>query len=89
MMYTRFMTRTQIYLPNEQINYFRQRAIRESVTVSEAIRRTFDECIPIKPKKNVGRVLVEMAIDAKKRGVKGPKDLATNLDKYLYGQDFR
>lgn len=34
---------------------------------------------------SVGRWLVSLAKKAEKFKVKGPKDLAGNLDKYLYG----
>jgi len=83
------MTRTQIYLPRDLINIFRQKAFEENISVSEAIRRALESCgQKKKTKKNAGKILLEMARDAERRGVKGPKDLASNVDKYLYGQDF-
>lgn len=33
------MTRTQIYLPDNQLQYLRKRAYEENVSVSEIIRR--------------------------------------------------
>ena len=36
---------------------------------------------------SAGEYLLEMAKEAKKLGFKGPKDLATNIDKYLYGSE--
>ena len=86
MVYNSFMTRTQIYLPQDLINIFRQRAFEENISVSEAIRRALESCeTKKKTQKNVGKILLAMAQDAEKRKIKGPKDLATNLDKYLYG----
>lgn len=37
--------------------------------------------------KNGGELLMAMAADAERLNAKGPKDLATNPDKYLYGSE--
>ena len=85
-MYNYLMTRTQIYLPYDQISYLRQRALAENTSVSEIIRRfVYDFGLKKGVQRNVGKILLAMAKDAEQRKVKGPKDLATNLDKYLYG----
>jgi hypothetical protein len=39
----------------------------------------------VKRKMAAGDFLLKMAQDAVRLGAKGPKDLATNPDKYLYG----
>lgn len=83
------MTRTQIYLPYDQISYLRQRALAENTSVSEIIRRVIEDSGPKKKTKiNAGKWLLSLAKLGEQRKVKGPKDLATNLDKYLYGQNF-
>lgn len=87
MMYDTFMDRTQIYLPHQTIVDFRQRAFEEGVSVSEIIRRTIINCEPKKKlKKNAGEILLALARLGERNKVKAPKDLASNIDKYLYGQ---
>jgi len=57
MMYDTFMTRTQIYLRDDQMDYLRQKAFEEKTTVSEIIRRIIAEyMIKDKSKKDpIGR----------------------------------
>lgn len=86
------MQRTQLYLTQEQINWLKKTAKQESTTAAEINRRAIDICMTqpayIKMKKEqketLGEFLRKMALDAKKCNVHGPKDLATNTDKYLY-----
>lgn len=90
------MIRTQIYLPENQVTQLKQIAYKEDLSVSEIIRRTLEEKLTIKIKKgkdtkkkkykNAGAWLLSQARMAERRGWKGPKDLATNVDKYLYGE---
>ncbi|OGK23643.1 hypothetical protein A3A46_02205 [Candidatus Roizmanbacteria bacterium RIFCSPLOWO2_01_FULL_37_13] len=90
------MIRTQIYLPENQTEKLKELAYKQHISVSEVVRRTIDEKIiktkpsvkqkkTIKKYKNAGEWLLSMARDAERRGFKGPKDLASNVDKYLYG----
>lgn len=89
------MIRTQIYLPENQIARLKQLAYQEDISVSEIIRRTIKEKFTLKIKKsrvtkkrkykNAGEWLLSMAKEAERKGFKGPKDLASNVDKYLYG----
>lgn len=90
------MIRTQIYLPENQIEKLKEIAYRQKLSVSEIIRRTVDETIIRKKKtakvkkpktkyKNVGEWLLAQARMAERMHWRGPKDLATNMDKYLYG----
>lgn len=85
------MLRTQIYLPESQINFLKKIAYQEDVSLSEAIRRLIEERLKkvkkIRPKlQNPGSWLLSLAKKAKKLRVKGPKDLASRVDFYLYGQ---
>ena len=86
------MNRTQIYLQKTQLNELRKIAGNRSATVSEVVRGFIDEKIKeVQPSQlqNRGESLYESAKRISKMGTKGPKDLAKNLDKYLYGKDFR
>jgi len=74
-------------LPFDQISYLRQRAQEENTSVAEIIRRIIEDCEPNKKAKiNAGKWLLAQAQDAENRQVKGPNDLASNIDKYLYGE---
>lgn len=90
------MIRTQIYLQENQIDKLKEIAYQQKISVSEIIRRTLDEKLTEKSKKgkeikkkkyrNAGEWLLSQARMAERRGWKGPKDLASNVDKYLYGR---
>lgn len=85
------MLRTQIYLPENQVDILKALAYQEKVSVSEIIRNIIETELntPHKKiktaKKNAGQWLLLLAKEAKLHKVFGPKDLAANLDKYLYG----
>ena len=90
MVYALYMQRTQIYLPENQLGALRKEAFRHNTTVSEIVRNLID--------KDFGRLTKthkkhEALFDAAKRinklGVKGPRDLASKLDAYLYGGEKR
>ena len=65
----------------------KQQAQSRNITVSAIIRLIIEEKFRAKPKKSVQKheSLLEAARRVNKLGPKGPPDLATNLDKYLYG----
>ena len=87
------MIRTQVYLPKTDIDFLKELARANKSTMSEELRRSLNKIkqIKSKPQKkskakiSAGEYLLEMATQAKKLEFKGPKDLATNMDKYLYG----
>lgn len=90
MVYAYRMIRTQIYLPLNQLQLLKQTALEERTSVSEVIRRKLASPGTkvkrfAKPKKSVGESLLGLATLFEKKGVKGPKDLSKNMDKYLYG----
>ncbi|MBI4137985.1 MAG: hypothetical protein HY482_00080 [Candidatus Wildermuthbacteria bacterium] len=82
------MERTQIYLTKNQIKKLREAAKKKNTTVSGMVREAVDvqygSNVHIPPKQKV-ESLTEFAKRIRKMGFKGPKDLATNMDEYLYG----
>ena len=80
------MIRTQIYLPKDLYHHIDQVAKREKKAKAQIIRDTLEEGLRRRQKtqKNAGEVLLEIAAMAKKYKWRGPKDLSTNHDKYLY-----
>jgi hypothetical protein len=88
------MNRTQIYFPKSQLEALRRVAREKRITVSEVVRefthKQLQDFAPQrKTEKNGFDSLLQSAERISKMGVKGPKDLARNMDKYLYGKDFR
>ncbi len=81
------MERTQIYLPKTQLTRLRQEAHRRETTVSSVIRLFIDDSLLENrrghKKRSIG--LLASATRINKLGHKGPKDLARNMDSYLYG----
>lgn len=87
MVYTISMQRTQIYLPKSQLERLRGATQKRNTTVSAVIRafleRQFQRAAPAVPVKYES--LIEAARRINRYGKKAPRDLATNLDTYLYG----
>jgi len=82
------MNRTQIYLPKTQIEALRKIARKKHTSVSDVVRIFIKEKVEkrrsfsdFRPRES----LFEAAKRINKLGKKGPKDLASNLDAYLYG----
>ena len=72
----------------------KKKAAENNVSVSEIVRSAVEANLnetkkQATKKENVGKWLQGLAKEAKRMKVKGPKDLATNMDKYLYDKDFR
>jgi len=75
------MKRKQIYLTetlDREVGYL---ARKENKPQAEVIRELLEKGINKKKKMSGGEFLLKLA----SYGVKGPKDLSTNLDRYLYG----
>lgn len=81
------MQRTQIYLPQRQLVKLRERARNEDATISEVIRLLIEEGIGVrkKPRKQKHESLSVAARRIGCIGKRAPRDLAKNLDHYLYG----
>lgn len=88
-MYKLLMLRTQIYLPADQIRNLKRIAVEEDISLSLVIRKMIGDKLQEKKldlkKNNCGKWLLSLGKKAEELKIKGPKDLATNLDKYLYG----
>ena len=81
------MDRTQIYLPKKQLNLLKKEALKRDTTVSYLVREAITKkySAPVKPLKARRKTFREMAKEIEKLGAHGPKDLAENMDEYLYG----
>lgn len=83
------MNRTQIYLPQSQMKKLRELAQKKNWSVSEVIRGVLTEHLEEKPrqdpKKSIHSGMFAVLEEVKASGERGPKDLAKNVDKYLYG----
>jgi hypothetical protein len=83
------MERTQIYLAKSQVKQLKELAQKKKTTLSELVRDAVDVQYEIgQPKifpKQKKETVLDLANELNKIGFKGPKDLASNLDDYLYG----
>lgn len=86
MVYIRHMIRTQVYLPKDLYQEIKIVATKEKKASAQVIRDMLEEGVDKKRKgrKTAGQALLELAEMAKKNNWRGPKDLSTNIDKYLY-----
>lgn len=85
MVYIRHMIRTQVYLPDQLYQEIGLVAKREKKPRAQVIRETLNEGLGRKKStRNGGTALLELAKLGKKLRIKGPKDLSTTIDKYLY-----
>lgn len=87
------MNRTQLYLPKSQLDWLKKTARKKQTTASAVMRELVYEKQKSSGHLRIvadrGESLYESAKRISKLGTKGPKDLAKNMDKYLYGEDFR
>lgn len=87
------MTRTQIYLPEADRQYFKRLAQTKGTTMSTEIRKALTQARFRKPPRrlhqpkdiNAGQWLLSLAKKMEKIPTRAPKDLASQVDKYLYG----
>lgn len=79
------MNRTQIYLPQKQIEILRKEAQKRRTTTSEIIRSILREKMEGMAGHPQRKSLFDAARRINAKGMKGPRDLASNLDTYLYG----
>ncbi|MBI2121340.1 MAG: ribbon-helix-helix protein, CopG family [Candidatus Wildermuthbacteria bacterium] len=84
------MKRTQIYLLKDQIKKLKRLAQKKKTTLSELVREAVDvryasgPIVSAPAKKQ--ETLVQLAGRIRAMGFCGPKDLATDMDEYLYGE---
>jgi hypothetical protein len=80
------MIRTQVYLTEKQARDIKLRAKREQKYEAEVIRELVSEGLKTSAsqrRESTGESLLRLA----GIGGKGPADLSTRLDDYLYGED--
>lgn len=80
---------TNIRLPKSQLRALKQEALQKEKSVGfllrELIRTHIQGEIHRTDKIKGGETFFDVLAFIEKRGFKGPKDLAKNMDKYLYG----
>lgn len=80
------MIRTQVYLSKTDIDFLKDLARANKSTMSEELRKSLEAVKHISKKKKAKLSSMEWLLkDLDKIKFEGPKDLATNIDKYLYG----
>ena len=89
MVYNIRMERTQIYLPKNQLKSLRTVALETNTNVSAVIRMYISK--QLHPNKELAHSPKQISlVSASKKigaiGSPGPKDLASNVDHYLYGK---
>jgi len=84
------MVRTQIYLPKRERDFIKREAARKNTTMAELVRMLVKEyaarALPPAAKTNAGDFLLGLSDLARAGGYRGPKNLARDTDKYLYGK---
>ncbi len=79
------MIRSQIYLEQEQIRFLKTVAYEKNVTMSAVIRELINNKLSKKGNKiNSGEWALKLAKNAETLKIKGPKNLSTDSDKYIY-----
>lgn len=78
------MIRTQVYLTEDQYQSIRLKAEREKRATAEVIRDLLAQGLSQTYKTNAGNALLRLAKLGMELQIKGPSDLSTNIDKYLY-----
>lgn len=75
------MIRTQVYFPDEIYTEVKVVAKKENKPTAQVVRELLEEGLNLKRQKSsIGKALRSLtSIKAK-----GPKDLSSNIDKYLY-----
>ncbi len=75
------MIRTQVYLPEDLGMEIKLKAKRDKKSKAEIIRAALERGLVERKASNLGDELLKIA----SLGGRGPKDLSTNHDDYLYG----
>lgn len=82
------MQRTQVYLEKENVAALKSLARREDKPMAQVIREVVNAGLSQKQRKTSSgaEFLLKMA---KKASKKGPKDLSTRLDYYIYEEPYK
>ena len=87
MLYSPSMIRTQVYLTEDQARDIKLKAKREKKHEAEVIRELVSQGLKTASpshQESTGASLLRLAAI----GGKGPTDLSTRTDDYLYGEDY-
>ena len=77
------MIRTQVYFPEEIYTEVKVVAKKENKPTAQVVRELLEEGLNLKRQKSsVGKALLSLTTIK----AKGPKDLSSSIDKYLYGE---
>lgn len=82
------MIRTHVYLTENQSQAIKLRSRRDQRPEAEVLREIIDKGLTVEDstaRMSTGQSLLQLAELGKKYGARGPTDLSTNLDDYLYG----
>lgn len=81
------MLRTYIYLPDELNQQIKLTADLQRKSKAEIIRRALEKGLAVvkSKKSDSAKILLQIAKEAEKLHVKGPKDLSFNHDYYTWG----
>ena len=80
------MIRTQMYLTEQQYRSIARLAQKEKKSAAEITRELLDEGLSHEKQVTVGEAFDELVKLGEKYRIRGPKDLSTNVDKYLYDE---
>lgn len=85
------MKRTQLYLPPETHYKIAREAELQHTTMAEVMRQYIEMGVEgkLSTRKQGAAHLLSLAKRVHARGIRGPKDLAENLDEYLYKSRFK
>jgi len=79
------MIRTQVYLPKQLSQEIELVAKKEKKPRAQVIRESLERGLKTDSNmESAGEALLKLAELGKKLGLRGPKDLSINHDKYLY-----
>jgi len=81
------MQRTQVYFEPEVLELLKEEARSKKITLARVIREKVAKNIRRRKsvkQKSAAEVLLGLARLGEKLNVRGPKDLAKNIDKYVY-----
>jgi len=80
------MIRVQLYLPQDLYQTIKLQAKQEGKPAAQVIRDSIEVGLgkQKQPQQTLGEALQELVELGKKLKMKGPTDLSTNIDKYLY-----
>ncbi len=86
------MRRLQIYIPEETYQELREEAYTKNSSIAEVVRKRVAKKtkkvsqVEKNPGKAHAEAMLELARLAEKEGWKGPRDLSSRVDYYLYGE---